>query len=38
VMHASEDASRTGRHIKIRSRAAKPAALPMGLVAGTLDT
>jgi predicted dehydrogenase len=38
VMHAVEDSSRSGRHVKIKSRVKQPAALPLGLLAGTLDT
>jgi predicted dehydrogenase len=38
VMHAFEDASQTGRHITIESTCAQPAALPLGLMPGKLDT
>ncbi|MFP4358605.1 MAG: Gfo/Idh/MocA family protein [Puniceicoccaceae bacterium] len=37
VMHAIEESSRTGTHVDIESRPARPAPLPVGLVAGTLD-
>jgi predicted dehydrogenase len=38
VMHAFEDASHTDRHINIESSCAQPAALPLGLTPGKLDT
>jgi predicted dehydrogenase len=38
LMHAVEDAARTGRRVNIKSRVTKPAALPLGLRAGALDT
>jgi predicted dehydrogenase len=38
LMHAVEDTARTGRRVKIKSRVTRPAALPLGLLAGTLDT
>ncbi len=38
LMHAVEDAARTGRRVKIKSRVAKPAALPLDLPVGVLDT
>jgi len=37
VMHAFHDASRTGKHVDLRSTCKRPAALPMGLRKGTLD-
>jgi len=37
VMEAIEDACREGKHIEIKSTCEKPAALPMGLLPGTLD-
>jgi hypothetical protein len=38
VMHAFENASQTGRHITIESTCAQPAAPPLGLMPGKLDT
>jgi predicted dehydrogenase len=38
LMEAFEDASQTGRHIEINSRCEQPAALPIGLSPGELDT
>jgi predicted dehydrogenase len=38
LMHAVEDAARTGRRVKMKFRVKQPAALPLGLRAGTLDT
>ncbi len=37
VMCSFEEASKTGKHIEIKSTVAKPAALPIGLMPGTLD-
>lgn len=37
LMHAFHDASREGRHHEMASTCVRPAALPMGLLAGTLD-
>jgi len=37
LMHAFHDASREGRHHEMASTCVRPAALPMGLIAGTLD-
>jgi hypothetical protein len=37
LMHAFHDASERGRQVEIKSQCAKPAALPVGLPAGTLD-
>ena len=37
IMHAVHDASREGRHIDLESTCTRPAPLPLGLVAGTLD-
>jgi hypothetical protein len=37
-MHAFENASQTGRHITIESTCAQPAAPPLGLMPGKLDT
>lgn len=37
LMHAFLEASATGRHVEIRSRCARPAALPAGLPARVLD-
>jgi hypothetical protein len=36
-MHAFDEASRSGRHIEIQSSCERPAALPIGLLPGTLD-
>ncbi len=38
VMHAFEKSSNTGRHVAIKSKPAQPAALPLGLIAGRLDS
>lgn len=37
VMHAFGDASESGRHIELTSGCERPAALPTGLIPGTLD-
>jgi predicted dehydrogenase len=37
LFHAIEDSARTGRRVNVKSRVAKPAPLPLGLAAGTLD-
>ena len=37
TMEAIEDACREGKHIELKSTCEKPAALPMGLLPGTLD-
>jgi predicted dehydrogenase len=37
VMHAFNDASRSGKHITIKSTCARPAALPLGLSERELD-
>lgn len=37
VMEAFEKSSRTGRHVKIKSRCDRPAALPVGLAPNELD-
>jgi predicted dehydrogenase len=37
LMHAFHEASEAGTHIQIQSKVDRPAALPMGLMAGTLD-
>jgi len=37
IMHAVHDAASQGRHINLSSTCQRPAALPMGLVAGRLD-
>lgn len=37
VMHAIEDASRSGQHIELSSQVERPAALPAGLPLGQLD-
>ena len=37
VMHAFQDASESGQHVKIASTCTQPAALPLGLPAGELD-
>jgi predicted dehydrogenase len=37
AMHAFHDASSAGRHVKLESTCARPAALPLGLRDGTLD-
>ncbi|MBI2941042.1 MAG: Gfo/Idh/MocA family oxidoreductase [Chloroflexi bacterium] len=37
VMHAFHDASREGRHVELASTCDRPAPLPVGLSAGTLD-
>ena len=38
VMHAFEDSSRSGRHVEITSTCSRPAALPLVLRSGKLDT
>ncbi len=38
LFHAVEDAARTGRRVNVKSRVKRPAALPLNLVTGTLDT
>ena len=37
IMHAFEKSSSTGRHVKLKSKPARPAALPLGLIEGRLD-
>jgi predicted dehydrogenase len=37
VMCSFEESSRTSKHVEIKSTVARPAALPVGLMAGTLD-
>ncbi len=37
IMHAVDDASRTGRHIDLASTCTRPAPLPVGLKPGTLN-
>ncbi|ACB76383.1 Gfo/Idh/MocA family protein [Opitutus terrae] len=37
IMEAFEKSSRTGRHVKIKSRCERPAALPVGLAPNELD-
>ena len=37
IMHAFEDASKTGCHVQIESRCTRPSPLPTGLPVGTLD-
>ena len=37
LMHAFHEASEAGTHINIESQVDRPAALPMGLLPGTLD-
>jgi predicted dehydrogenase len=37
IMHAFDDASRQGRHVELASTCERPAALPLGLMPGTLD-
>ncbi len=37
IMHAFDESSKTGRHVELTSTCARPAALPMGLLYGTLD-
>ena len=37
AMHAFEEASTSGRHVELTSTCHRPAALPLGLMAGTLD-
>ncbi len=38
LMHAFHDSSSTGRHVKLKSTVKRPAPLPMGLLAGQLDS
>jgi predicted dehydrogenase len=38
IMHAFEKSSETRRHVKIKSKPVQPAALPLGLVPGRLDS
>jgi predicted dehydrogenase len=37
LMHAFHDAGDNGRHVRLKSRCKQPAALPLGLLPGTLD-
>jgi predicted dehydrogenase len=37
LMHSFHDASKNGRHVKVSSTVKRPAALPLGLMAGRLD-
>ncbi len=37
LMHAFHEASDAGKHVQIESKVDRPAALPMGLLVGTLD-
>ena len=37
IMHAFGEASESGQHVTVQSTCARPAPLPMGLLAGTLD-
>jgi predicted dehydrogenase len=37
LMHAFDEASKGGKHVDIESRCDRPAALPMGLLPGTMD-
>ena len=37
VMHSFHDASRTGRHVEVKSTVERPAPLPIGLRKGVLD-
>jgi len=38
VMQSFEEASDAGRHVAVDSTCDRPAALPLGLLEGTLDT
>jgi hypothetical protein len=38
VMHAFDESSQGGQHVEIASRCARPAPLPLGLLAGELDS
>jgi hypothetical protein len=37
IMEAIDDACGSGKHVELKSTCEKPAALPMGLLPGTLD-
>jgi len=37
MMQSFEESSNSGQHISIESRCERPAALPLGLIAGRLD-
>lgn len=37
LMHAFEEASQAGQHVRVESRCERPAPLPLGLTAGLLD-